>query len=140
MAGKFPPETEYPVPVIESEVIFTATVPLEVTVTDFVTAVPTETLPNGNEDALRLNAGVAAFNWIAKLCDVLLPLAVTVAVCAVLTDATLAVNDAVDAPEPTATLAGTVTALSLLANVMLTPPDGAAELSDTVHVVVPAPV
>ncbi len=38
------------------------------------------------------------------------------------------------------TAAGTVTALLLLANVTLTPVEGAAELSDTVHVVVPAPV
>ncbi len=67
MAGKLPPETENPVPVIESELIVTATVPLEVTVTDLVTAVPTETLPNGNEDAFRLNAAVAAFSCIARV-------------------------------------------------------------------------
>ena len=39
-----------------------ATVPVEVTVTDFVTAVPTETLPNANELTLRLKAGAAAFS------------------------------------------------------------------------------
>jgi hypothetical protein len=50
------------------------------------------------------------------------------------------VNDAVDAPEATVTAAGTVTALLLLATVTLTPVEDAAELSDTVHVVVPAPV
>lgn len=62
MIGNPPPETENPVPEIESELMVTATVPLEVTVTDLVTAVPTETLPNESEVALRLSAGVAAFN------------------------------------------------------------------------------
>ena len=65
MAGKVPPETEKPVPEIESELIVTAAVPLEVAVTDFVTAVPTATFPNDTEVALRLNAGTAAFSCIA---------------------------------------------------------------------------
>jgi len=62
VAGRLPPETEYPVPVTESELMVAATVPVEVTVTDFVTAVPTETLPNANELTLRLKAGAAAFS------------------------------------------------------------------------------
>ena len=140
MAGKFPPETEYPVPVIESELIVTATGPLEVTVTDLDTAVPTDTLPNASEVELRLSAGTAAFSFIAKFCEEVLRLAVTLAVCEVVTVATFAVNDAVDIPEATATVAGTVTALLLLAMLMLTPLDGAAELSVTAHAVVPAPV
>lgn len=57
-----------------------------------------------------------------------------------LTEATVAVNVVVDVPEATVTLAGTVTALSLLATLTPRPPDGAAELSDTVHAVVAAPV
>jgi hypothetical protein len=65
VAGKLPPETENPVPEIESELMVTAAVPLEVTVNDFVTAVPTETLPNASDVALKLNAGTAAFNCIA---------------------------------------------------------------------------
>jgi hypothetical protein len=52
----------------------------------------------------------------------------------------LAVKDADDAPDGTATTLGTVTALLLLAIATLRPFDGAAELRDTVHVVVPAPV
>jgi hypothetical protein len=140
VAGKLPPETENPVPVVEAELIVTATVPLEVTVTDFVTAVPTETLPNDSDVELRLNAGVAAFSCIAKVREEALVLADNVAVCDVLTDAALAVNDAVDAPETTVTLAGAVTALSLLDTVTLSPPDGAVELRDTVHAVEPAPV
>ena len=120
--------------------IVTAAVPVEVTVTDFVTAVPTETLPNANEVALRLRAGVAALSCIAKLFDDASALAAIVAVCAVVTLATFAANDVVDAPEAIVTPAGTVTALLLLATVTLTPAEGAAELSETVHVVVPAPV
>ena len=118
----------------------TGTVPLEVTVTDFVTAVPTDTLPNGSEVALRVRADVAAFNCITTLCEEEFTLAETVAVCEVVTEATLALNDAVDAPEATDTLAGTVTALLLLNTFTLKPPDGAAELNERVHAVVPAPV
>ena len=140
MAGRPPPETENPVPVIELELIVTATVPLEVTVTDFVTAVPTETLPNDSDAVLRLNAGTAAFSCNAKVRDEALALAANVAAWDVLTEATLAVNDAVDAPEATVTLAGTVTALSLLDTVTLSPLDGAAEVKDTVQAVEPAPV
>jgi hypothetical protein len=58
----------------------------------------------------------------------------------VLTDATLVVNEAEEAPEGTATLAGRVTAPRLLDRATTWPADGAAELSDTVHAVVPAPV
>lgn len=57
-----PPATENPGPEIESELIVTAAVPLDVTVTDFVTAVPTETLPKASAVVLRLNAAVAAFS------------------------------------------------------------------------------
>ena len=56
------------------------------------------------------------------------------------TEATFAVNDVVDAPEATVTVAGTVTAVLLLVNATLRPVEGAAELRDAVHVVVPAPV
>jgi hypothetical protein len=58
----------------------------------------------------------------------------------VVTDATVAVNEAVDAPDATDTLAGTVTAPLLLETAMFTPLDGAAALKDAVHAVVPAPV
>jgi hypothetical protein len=118
----------------------TAAVPLEVTVTDLVTAVPTETFPNDNVVALKLKAGTAAFSCIAKPLDDPLALAATVALCEVLTEATFAVKDAVEAPEATVRLAGTVTALLLLATVTPKPPEGATELSETVHVVVLAPV
>ena len=133
MAGKPPPQTEKPVPEIESELIVTAIVPLEVIVTDFVTAVPTATLPNDSDVADRVNAGVAAFSCKAKFCDEPFSFAVTVAVCAVLTEATVAVKAAVDAPAGTDTLAGTVTELLLLASDTPRPPVGAGPDKLTVH-------
>ena len=138
--GKLPPKIENPVPVIEAELIVTATVPLEVTVTDFDTDVPTATLPNDSEVVLRLNAGVAALSCSATLFEELFALADTVADCDVVTDDTLAVNEALDAPEATIMLPGTVTEVELLDRATLWPPDGAAELSETLHVVVPVPV
>ena len=45
-----------------------------------------------------------------------------------------------DAPAGTETLAGTVTAVLLLARATLIPPEGAAALRDTVHEVLPVPV
>lgn len=42
-------------------------VPLEVTVTDLETAVPTETFPKASDVALKLMAGVAAFSCRATL-------------------------------------------------------------------------
>ena len=44
------------------EAIVTGAVPVEVTVIDFETAVPSETLPNGREVALKVSAGVNAFS------------------------------------------------------------------------------
>ena len=58
MTGKLPPETVKPAPEIESALMETAVLPLEVTVTDFVTAVPTETFPKASEVELRLSEGV----------------------------------------------------------------------------------
>ena len=140
MAGKFSPVTENPVPEIESALMVTAVEPLEVNVTDWVTALPTETLPNDSEVALTLNAGVAALNCMAKLFEVEFVLADNVAVCALITDEIFAVNEAEDAPEATVTLTGTSTVLLLLASVTTVPLLGAAELIVTVHVVDPAPV
>lgn len=135
-----PPETENPVPVVEAELTVTATVPFEVTVTDCDTSVFTETLPKAMELVLRPNDCVAAFNCSAALFVDALALAVKVAVCVVVTEATVAVNEPVLAPDATDTLAGTVTALSLLVRATLRPPEGAAEVNDTVHAVDPAPV
>jgi hypothetical protein len=120
--------------------IVTATVPLEVTATDCVSAVPTETLPKAREVVFRLNAGVAAFNCSEVASDELPEVAVRVTACELLTDATFAVNAALVAVAGTVTELGTIAARLLLNRLTLTPPDGAAEPSDTMHVVVPAPV
>ena len=66
-------------------------------------------------------------------------LAVKIAVCVVLTEATFAVNVAEEAPDGTFIVAGTVTALSLLPNATLRPEEGAVALRDTVHNVWPDP-
>ena len=129
-----------PAPEIESELMVTARVPLEVRVTDLVTAVPTATLPNESEVVLRLKAGAAAFSCKVKLCEELFNPAVIVAGCAVLTELIFAVKEAVDAPEATATLEGTVTAALLLTSVTPKPVEGAGALRDTVHKVVDVPV
>ncbi|MGA8088038.1 MAG: hypothetical protein WCA10_12075 [Terracidiphilus sp.] len=140
MTGEVPPNIEKPVPVIETELMLAGAVPLEVTVTDFVTAVPSETLPNASELALRLSAGFVAFSCITKLFEEAFALADNVAVCDVLTEATFALNEAADVPEATDTAAGTVTELLLLATLTLRPADGAAEVKERVHTVVAAPV
>jgi len=120
--------------------IVRAVVPLEVTVTDLLTAVPTETLPKASDVALRVRAGVAAFSCRATLFDAELEPAVRVAVCAVVTEATVAVKEALVAPAAMVTLAGTVTALLLLASATVSPPVGAAPDRVTVHESLSAPV
>ena len=115
VTGRLPPETENPVPEIESELIVTAAVPLEVRVTDFEAELPTETFPNASEVELNVRAGADAFNCKAKLLEEALALAVRVTVCVPLTEFTFAVNDDEVAPEGTVTLLGTVTALLPLA-------------------------
>ena len=67
-------------------------------------------------------------------------LAVSIAVCDELTEATVAANEVAVAPAATVTLAGTVTAVLLLAMEIVWPVEGADPLSVTVHVVEPAPV
>jgi hypothetical protein len=67
-------------------------------------------------------------------------LAVSVAVCAVLTADTVAEKLAAVAPEATVTDASTVTALFELVRLTDCPPVPAAAFSVTVHVSVPAPV
>jgi hypothetical protein len=62
VAGKLPPDTEKPVPVIVFDFMVTGAVPVDVKVTDLLTAVPTETLPKASEDVLRLRAAADGFN------------------------------------------------------------------------------
>jgi hypothetical protein len=140
VAGKLPPETENPVPEIASELMVTAAVPLEVTVTDLDTAVPTDTLPNESDVALKLRVRVAAFSCSETVFEVLPVDAVSVTDWALVTEATFAVNVPAVAPAGTERLAGTVTALPLLARDTLRPPVGAALDKLTVHASASDPV
>ncbi len=133
MAGKLPPETEYPVPVTESDLIVTATVPLDVTVTDFVTAVPTATLPKESEVALSFNAADAAISCSETALELLPVVAVSVTDSVLLTGATFAVKVALVAPAGTVTELGIETAALLAPSATLSPPAGAGPDKLTVH-------
>jgi len=61
-AGRLTEDNENPVPVMETELIVTAAVPVEVSVTVCVVELFTTTAPNETVLALSVSAGVAAFN------------------------------------------------------------------------------
>jgi hypothetical protein len=145
VTGTLPPETEKPAPEIESALIDTGALPLDVTVTDFVTAVPTETFPNANEDVLRVSAGVPVtdpdpLSLMEVDFDVDPCVAVRVTVCEAVTAETVAGKDALFAPEGIVKVAGTLIAALLLARVTANPADGAAAVKVTVQLSVPAPI
>lgn len=144
VTGKVTPETVKPVPVSVVALTVTEAVPVDVKVTDCVELVFTVTSPKARLVALRLSAGIAvetvAFNCSAKLLETLPAVAVSVAVCEVVTDDTVAANSMLVALPGIVTVAGTVTAALLLDRLTLKPSLGAAALSATVHVSVPAPV
>ncbi len=121
-------------------VIVTAAVPVDDRVTVCVVAVFTLTLPNGRLDGLTLKVAVPVPSCSAKVCATLPALAVRVTVTAVLTEETVAVKLPVVAPDATVTLAGTVTALLLLARLTTNPPVAADAFNVTVQLSVPAPV
>ena len=80
-----------------------------------------------------------AFSCKANVSETPPALAVSVTVCAELTEETVAVKLAEVDPAPTVTEAGTVTAGLLLAKLTAEPPLAAAALSVTVQLSVPAP-
>jgi len=138
--GKLAPETVKPVPATVAALTVTAAVPVEDRVSVCVVAVFAFTLPKARLEALTLNVDTEAPNSSAKVFATLPALAVRVAVCAVLTDETVAVNVALLAPAATVSVAGTVTALLLLARLTVNPPVAAAAFRVTVQLSVPAPV
>jgi hypothetical protein len=140
VTGKLAPDNVKPAPVSVAELIVTAAVPVDVSVTDWVAAVLTCTFPNAMLAAPMLSVGTAAFNCRAKLFDIPPEAAVRVTACAVPTEDTLAVNPALDAFGGTVTADGTVTAPLLLDKLTLIPPLPAAEVSATVQATVPDPV
>lgn len=140
VAGRLTGETEKPLPVAVMEFTVTAAVPLEVSVTVCVVGVFTATLPNKMLVAFRLSAGVPVFSCSESVFEVPPVVAVSVTDCAVLTEATFAVNAALVAVAGTVTELGSVTALLLLARDTLTPPVGAEPDRLTVHVSASDPV
>jgi hypothetical protein len=135
-----------PVPARVAALTVTAAVPVEDRVRDWVAGEFRSTSPKAMVAALTLSAGVSAGVGVAapscraKVFITPLALAVRVTVCAVLTDETVAVKLAVVEPAATVTEAGTVTAELLLARLTVKSLLGAAVLSATVQVSVPAPV
>ena len=67
MAGNAAPETVKPAPISVAPLIVTATVPVEVKVTDCVAGELTATSPNATLVVLMLSASIAAFSCRVKL-------------------------------------------------------------------------
>jgi hypothetical protein len=128
------------VPPIVAALTLTAAVPVDVNVRDFVADVFTATLPNARLVALTARVGTGGFNCRAKVFKRPLAVAVRVTFCAELKEDTFAIKLEVVALAATVTEVGTVTVLLLLERATLIPPAGAAPLSVTVHVTVPAPI
>jgi hypothetical protein len=82
-----------------------------------------------------VHSGTVTFR--RKVLDAPLAVAVRVALCADVTDATEAVKVPLEAPASTVIVDETVTFALLLAKVTVEPPEGAAELSPTVQVAEP---
>jgi len=124
---------------MDLDVTVAATVPVEVSVNDLVIALPSGTSPNESEEALMVSDGAdffEAFRWIATVFDDSFSVAETVMVCAALTAATVAENDAAVDLAGIVTLPGTFTALPLEASSTLSGLDAGA-VTDTVHLVFP---
>jgi hypothetical protein len=139
VTGAVMPDPENPVPVTDTPLIVSAAVPEEVSVTDLLVAVFSNSDPNATLVVLRLSPGVTAFSCSGQVVETPPALAVSVAVCAVLTAEAVAVKAALEAPAAMVTEAGTVTALLLLAR-LTTVALVAADVSVAVHASVPAPV
>ena len=123
-----------------AEFTVTAAVPLEVNVTVCVACEPTTTLPNDMLVALIVRVGVDGVSFSAKVFDAPPAVAVSVTVCAVVKEDTVAAKDALVAPAATVTEPGTVTVPLLLERLTLIPPVGAAPVRVGVQVTLPAPV
>ena len=140
VVGRLPAEAEKPAPVTVNEFTVTGAVPLEVRVTVCVVELFTPTAPKATLVAFRVSAGMAAFSCRETVFEVLPVAAVRVADWALVTEATLAVNDALVAVAGTVTEVGTVTVLALLERLTLRPPVGAEPDKLTAHVSASEPV
>lgn len=140
VTGNDRPDMLKPVPATEPELIVSAALPVELISTVFAVAVFKFTLPNARLLLATVHAGAAAFNCSDVARATPAALAVTVAVCAVLTAEAVAMNAALALPEGTITEAGTATAELLLASATAMPALGAAAVSVTEHASDAAPV
>ena len=141
VSGKLAPDMLKPAPVSVPALIVSGAVPEEDSVTDCgVAAVFNATLPKVRLLVLRLKVGVLALSARAKVLEMLPAVAVRVAVCAVVTEAIAAEKATPVEFAGTVTVAGRVTAGSLLESLTLSPPLPAAPLRVTVQASVPAPV
>lgn len=139
VSGKVTPEIVKPDPVIEAELMTTEAVPVEFRVISCEVAVLTATLPKLRLDEPRLNVGTPAPSCTSKVEAAPPTFAERMAVCELVTDETVAEKPALLAPAGTVTVAGTVTAASLLDRLTANPPLAAAAFNVTVHASVPAP-
>jgi len=127
-----------PVPETVAELMVSADVPEEVSVTVSVAGVLTVTSPKERLLVLSVSCGAPPVSCRAKVLVTPPAVAPSVAVVVVLTAATVAVKLALVALAGIVTEAGTVTELLLLDRVTACPPVLAAALSVTVHASVPA--
>jgi hypothetical protein len=140
MTGKLIPEIVKPAPATVAALTVTAEVPVEDRIKVCVVTVLRLTLPNGMLDKLTLSVGTDAPSCNANVLATLFALAVKIAVAGVLTVETVAIKLAFVDPAITVTLAGTATAELLLDKFTVKPAAGAAELSETLQLSVPAAV
>lgn len=112
-------------PATETDEIVTGAVPADVSVTVCVAVLFTATPPNETLLAFSVSFGEPTLSCRESALEVLPVVAVTVADCALVTEATFAVKAAVVAVAGTVTALGTVTAPLLLARPTFTPPVGA---------------
>jgi len=128
-----------PAPVTVAPLMVTGAVPVELMVTVFVVGVFTVTLPKATLVTLVLSVGTGTVNPSAKVSVTLPAVAVRVAVCAVDTGVTFAVNWALVLFVCTSAAGDIVTAGLLLESATLKPGADADALIVTVHRSVPVP-
>jgi hypothetical protein len=143
VSGNVAPDILKPEPVKTAELMVTAPVPAEVRVKSCgAAAVLTCTLPKARLLELTVSVGThtGALSCSEDVLDTVPAVAVTVAVCEVDTDETVAVNAALVAFAATVTEAGTLTAALLLDRATVNPVLGAAAVKLTASATVPDPV
>jgi len=121
-----------------SALIVTAVVPVDDRVSVCVVAELTFTLPNGTAEVLAPSVGTFDPSCSAKVFVLPPALAVSVTLCDVLTELTVAVNPALVPPARTVMEAGTVTAELLLDRPTVNPPLAATVFNVAVQLSVPA--